>query len=427
MSTVPASASESLRVYLPDHDLMAMAGAPAVYHCHHFNLFLDQTVDDALGREGGAQLRFNAARESAHTFLQQLCVRKGAVTPVEKMQCAMETFAAMGHGKLQVGAAAAGGAAIGEFLHYGYSWMQKYGQKVRRRSPADAFAAGYAAAAVEVAFGVPRETMDTAEIACVATRAEQCRFELKQSASPPAQVAPVRDTEVRAQLRPTFNGGDEETIAGIAKGLRDFTAGVSGDERGLVQAFGVFVTMHLAGYYNRISFDALAATEKRAPDSVGVLEELLRESGHVCVFNTFGGILASPEWEGMVGKHSGDPRPIVAGSLAIARALGFGHWTLQEFVPNKTLVVRAPATYESVYYLSRHGVAKRGPELFFQGAALAIAQLAHRVKWTEPVHLTAEVYEALFHGGALPWKVEQTQSTAMGHPFSEVVVTHVGA
>jgi hypothetical protein len=415
-----------LRVYLPDHDLMAFAGAPAVYHCHHFNLFLDQTIDDALGDDAGARLRFQAAREAAHSFLRGLCVKKGAITPVEKMQCAAETFAAMGHGRLQITADENGGQAVGEFLHYGYSWHQKYGQKIRRKHPADAFAAGYAAAAVEVAFGLERETMDATEVACVVTRTEQCRFELRKAVRATPNVSPVRDTDVSTRVKPSFAGREETTIAAIAAGLRDFTAGVAGDERGLVQAFGVFVTMHLAGYYNRISYDAVAAIEKQAPGSVGVLEELLRESGHVCVFNTFGGILASPEWEGMVGKHSGQPMPIAAGSLAIARALGFGHWTLHDFEAGKRLVVRAPATYESVYWLVRHGAAKRPNEYFLQGAALAIAQLAHRVSWTERVELTPEVYQALFHGNSLPWRVEQTASTAMGQPYSEVIVSHVG-
>ncbi len=424
--TTPETPTESPRAYLPGYDLMTMVGVPAVYHCHHFNLFLDQTVDDALGPEAGARLRFVAAREAAHTFLSALCERTGAVTPVERMQCAMETFAAMGHGRLSVRADATGGNAIGEFLHYGFAWHEKYGQKIRRRHPADAFAAGFAAAATEVAYGVARETLDATETACVALRAEQCRFEIAAAGSPTPAVPVVTGTEAAAQVKPTFDGEDEETIATIAGGLRDFTAGVAGDARGLVQAFGVFVTMHLAGYYNRISYDTLLDVERRAPGSVGVFEDLLRESGHVCVFNTFGGILASPEWEGMVGPHSGEPRPIVAGALAIARALGFGHWTLHEFVPGERLVVRAPATYESVYYRTRHGVAKRPPEYFFQGAALAIAQLAHRVDWTKPVQLTPELYQSLFHGGTLPWKVEQTRSTAMGYPYSEVVVTHVG-
>jgi hypothetical protein len=128
----------------------------------------------------------------------------------------------------------------------------------------------------------------------------------------------------------------------------------------------------------------------------------------------------------MLGPLTGDAAQIVVGSLAIARALGFGHWVLQEFTPGKRLVVRTPGTYESVYYAARHGAAQRGNEYFLQGAALAITQLAHRVKWREKPQLTQDFYEALFHQGQLPWKVEQTASTVMGQPYSEVVVTHVG-
>ena len=50
--------------YLPGLDLMSLAGVPVIYHCHHFNLFLDQTIDDALGPVEGPKVRFEAAREA---------------------------------------------------------------------------------------------------------------------------------------------------------------------------------------------------------------------------------------------------------------------------------------------------------------------------------------------------------------------------
>jgi len=419
-------AAPSLRTYIPNYDLMNYGGIPTVYHCHHFNLFLDQTIDDALGPDEGTKLRFIAAREASHHFIRALVTRAGALTPAERLEVAQRTFAGMGHGRLQVSGDRAGGTATGEFLHYGFSWAEKYGQKVRRRKPADAFAAGYAAAALEVAQSLERETMSAEETTCIATRAPQCTFTLKPGPQAKA-VVPVREPDVRARVKPTFaSATGEDTISAIAKGLRDFTAPVAGDERGLVQAFGVYVTLHLAGYYNRISYDALAHVVANKPALVPMLEDLLRESGHVCVFNTFGGILASPEWEAMVGKHSGDPQAIILGNLAIARALGFGHWTLAEYQPNERVVLRAPATYESVYYLTRHGASDRPSEYFFQGAALAIAQLAHRIDWRQKPSLTQDFYNSLFKGGTLPWKVEQTSCTACGHEYSEVVATRVG-
>lgn len=413
--------TESFRSYLPDLDLMVNAGTPAVFHCHHFNLFLDQTVDDALGPQEGAKLRFVAAREASHAFLRALCVRRGALTPVEKLSAAMEAFTAMGHGRLEITADTTSASAEGDFLNYGYAWAQKYGQKVRRRQPADAFAAGYAAAAVEVAYGLERETMEATETQCVAMRAERCRFEIKKGSQAPA-LAPVREPELKAAAKPTFSGLYEPEIGKIVAGLRQFAQAVAGDERGVIQAFGVFITMHLSSYYNRVTYDTMGQVEKTSPGSIGVLEELFRESGHVCVFNTFGGILQSPEWTAMVGPHNGDPVQTLIGCVAIARALGFGHWVIHELVPGSRFVVRAPVTYESAYYLTRHGVAARPNEYFFQGAVLAFCQLAYRVDWKSKPALTPEFYEALFRG-AMPCQMEQTQATTMGHPFSEIVVT----
>lgn len=414
-----------MRTYLPDHDLMALAGVPAVYHCHHFNLFLDQTIDDALGPEAGTALRFAAAREAAGDLARALVASSGALTTAERIAAIQGAFSAMGHGRLQVAVDADGGAAIGEHLHYGFAWMEKYGKQVRRRHPADAFAAGVAAAINEVAFDLPRESVDALEQQCLALRHGRCEFRLTPG-RPATRRTAMLEADARTHVQGSFGGQHEDKIAAIAAGLRDFTAGVAGDHRGLVQAFGVYVTAHLATYYNRISYDAVAKVEQEAPAAVGVLEDLLRESGHVCVFNTFGGILLSPEWEALVGPLTGDPTEIVIGCLAIARALGFGHWTLTELRRGERLVVRTPSSYESAYYLTRHGRAARPNEYFLQGAVLAIAQLAHRVDWKARPQLTQAYYQQLFNGGRLPWKVAQPRSLATGDTLSEVIATHGG-
>lgn len=410
------------RTYLPDHDLMALSGAPAVYHCHHFNLFLDQSIDDALGPQKGTLLRFSAARHAARQLIAGVATTQGAVTATEKLQIASAIFSMMGHGTLRIMAKPSGGEATGEHLHYGHTWMEKYGRSIRRNHPADAFAAGFAAAAAEVAFELGEGSISATETQCVATRATSCSFQLKP------ETTTARPNVLRGNItsfvKPTFVGEREAEVAAIAAGLRDFTAGVAGDARGLVQAFGVYVTAHLACYYNQISYDAVEHLQKEMPGAVGIIEDLLRESGHVCVFNTFGGILLSPEWEAMVGPLTGNPVDTVVGCLAIARALGFGHWTLAEYSKDR-LVITTPSSYESAYYLARHGQAPYGNEYFLQGATLAIAQLADRVDWKAKPKLTQEYYDALFRGGRLPWKVEQPRSLATGDTLSQVVASRV--
>lgn len=408
--------------YLPGLDLMSLAGVPVIYHCHHFNLFLDQTIDDALGPVEGPKVRFEAAREAFHELLSATVALLDVDTPASRVQVSRELLARMGHGRVDLDAGARGGAASAAYLHYGFTWREKYGGLVGRSAPADAVGAGFAAAATEVAFRLPRDSVEARETSCVAAKAPQCTFELIVGAQANLR-RPCLISDYELTSKALFDGLWEDRIHEITQGLRGFLAGVGGDERGLVEAFGVFVTMHLAGYYNRVTYDAISGLQARAPRAIKMIEVLLRESGHVCVFNTFGGILRSPEWEAMVGSPR-TPEDVVLGCVAIARALGFGHWTVERFEAGRQVVLRTPSSYEAGYYLSRHGRSERPNDYFFQGAVMAIAQLAHRVDWTSPQAFTQDFYESLFRG-EVPWTQEpQTHCLACGHDYSQVSVVH---
>lgn len=409
------------RSLLPAHDLSFLAGVPVLFHCHHFNLFWDQTIDDALGSELGTEVRTAAAREAFYDLLHSLSLALDLEAPEEKIILAQSLFSAMGHGRITLDTHARGGLVSGEYLHYGHAWNDKYGSKLRRFDPADAVAAGYAAAATEVAFGLPRESMSARERECVVQRHSRCRIDL--ASGPQARLAsPVKLGEVERVVRPSFDGYFEESIGPISAGLRDFAGGIVGDDRGLIQAFGLYVTMHAATYYNRTGYETLRLLGRRQPQSVPVFKALLRESGHVCAFNTFGNILLSPEWEGMVGPLQGDIEEIVAGCMAIARALGFGRWSVAELVPNQRLVIRMPANYECTYFVNREGQSREGACHFTQGAALAIAQLAHRVPWARRPQLDEELYGELFRRG-VPWSVEETRCVSRGDRLCEFVAT----
>nr|HRC87482.1 hypothetical protein [Thermoanaerobaculia bacterium] len=227
------------------------------------------------------------------------------------------------------------------------------------------------------------------------------------------------------RLGATFGGLDEERIAAIGAGLADFVRGAASDERGLIRAFNVYVTRHLAAYYNTSIYRAVRQVEARMPQSSPAAEWLFREAGHVCVFNTFGNVLLSPEWEGLIGPLSGLAEDTLSYCCAIARGLGFGRWTLAEHVPGKRLVLRTPATYESIFDLCNHGASTRGRCYILQGAAVALMVLAQKVPWTESPSLTPEFYASLFSAGPLPWKVEETRCIAKGDSYCEAVVTEV--
>ncbi len=407
----------SLRALLEPHDLTFFAGAPYVYHCHHYNLFHDQTVDDVLGEERGLEVRKNAAHSAFGAFLERIFAKADASTIVEKVQLAQGLISAMGHGGLEIDLES--GKATGNFLHYGFAWSEKYGSKVKRFEPADGFAAGCIAAISSLARHGRLGACDVQELACIAQRQERCEFSIedKNVDLPPA----IDSVGYLTHLGDSEGGIWEEEISAIAKGLQDFVKGVAGDERGLVNAFGVFVTMHFANYYNETAITAVLEAEEKRPSSATAVEGLFREAGHVCVFNTFGNILLSPEWEALVGPLVGEPDEIIRACAAMARGLGFGRWSVAEFEANRRLVLRSTSLYEGPWYLARHGKSDKPRAYIFQGAALAFMVLAHNVKWSERPSLTQTFYDSLFRKG-LGFKATPTKCVTMGDAYSEVIV-----
>ncbi len=404
---------------LDQHDFAFIAGSPTVYHCHHYNLFFDQTVDDAVGPDRGIKVRTQAAYEASSQFLNSLIGALPPTSPEQRIDLACQVFSSMGHGTLQLEVSPDGGIARGYNLHYGFSWREKYGAHIRRQHPADAFAAGFIAAATESAYGLPFGSVDCSEKACIATGFEHCEFEIIRSDQTRSTFG-VTQEDIVGTLPRAFKGLHEEQIHTIASGLRRFLSSVTGDSRGLIEAFGVLVTQNLSNYYNHCANRSLDIIVSEKPEAIEVARELFRESGHQCGFHTFGGILSSPEWEALVAPLTGDPMEIITGSLAISRALGFGHWALESYEPQKSLIFRSPATYESVYRKAAYPVGDSGCCFLYQGAALAVMQLANRINWNEKPSLSNNLYLDLRQG--VPWAVDETHCVAKGNAMCRVVV-----
>ena len=45
--------------------------------------------------------------------------------------------------------------------------------------------------------------------------------------------------------------------------------------------------------------------------------------------------------------------------------------------------------------------------------------LIHKLDWTKPIDLTPELYDSLFKGDGLGWKVEQTRALSTGDEITE--------
>ena len=415
------------RSSIADLHLSYVGESPICYHCHHFNLFFDQTIDDAIGAPEGMALRTQAAHDAAYQYLRDLVASLPRTTPSEQLDVASSVFAAMGHGRLNLAVPMSGGRIDGQHLHYGHAWQEKYGGDLRRKTPTDAFAAGFAAAASEIAYRLPAGSRSCREEECIAINHSACTLSVGTGEEPFVPSGATYASN-RRRLRSPTRGGSEETVEAIAGGLRKFLTDVEGDKRGLVDAFGVLVTMHLPNYYNHCANRALNEVERRKPDAVDAFRALLVESGQVCAFHTFGGILSSPEWEAMVGPITGDSEEILTGALAIARALGFGRWAAEQYEPERRLVLTASGTYESMYPQRLVGgrgrvipEAQKGCCFLFEGGALGMMQLMHRVDWSSLPTFDQALYSQLQVD--LPWQVNETECISKGDDVCRVVVS----
>ena len=134
---------------------------------------------------------------------------------------------------------------------------------------------------------------------------------------------------------------DERAIIQAVSGL-----GIAGDDEGMIPAFGLYLTRHMADYYNRISY---AAARKMAGTGLEAdARALLVEAGHVCAFNTFGAIMKSAEWEAVVKPMIESREDWVRGMVAIVNAFGWGRWSVLELVPGEKLHIKVEDSYEAV-------------------------------------------------------------------------------
>ena len=74
------------------------------------------------------------------------------------------------------------------------------------------------------------------------------------------------------------------------------------------------------------------------------------QGGHICAFNTFGGIMSSPEWDAVVKPMCKDEIDWLHGMVAVINALGWGVWRIERIDPGKGIVIRIYNSYEGIGY-----------------------------------------------------------------------------
>jgi len=213
---------------------------------------------------------------------------------------------------------------------------------------------------------------------------------------------------------------NESAVVAAVAGL-----GIAGNEEGLIPAFGLYLTRHMADYYNRISF-ATARRIERTPELASDARDLLVEAGHVCAFNTYGGVMLSAEWDAVVKPMIETREDWVRGMVAIVNAFGWGRWKVASLEPNASLTIQISQSYEASGWLRDYPRSATPRCYLASGGVAGLMNLLYVGDITARPTLSEDYYVKLFRGPRR-FIAEETSCIAMGHAHCEITARPVVA
>lgn len=428
--------------------IMTIHHEPVVFHCNHYNRFLQLVVEDCHYIDHHPILTDSAA-EVSFRQLRQVFRENPAWSTAERLAFAESNYRFCGFGDLPLtslsGHSESECTLVEKHSHYGAALRLNYG---KRRWPGEHFDLGYAMGALSAVYDRPfaGKTSDTA----LSMGAETTEFQLhiRNDGSP----FPLDTPEIHLARLP--EGAEQVPARHIGLHIDEAaimaavgTLPLAGDADGLIPAFGVYLTRHYADYYNLVSFrferalqealnthrylgemlwyeyPALFYYKEKFQNLKGqaLASTLLIEAGHICGFNTMGGIMRSDPWYQLIVPQLQCREDWLSGIIACINALGWGVWRIQEIIPNERLVLRAWYPYESLGHLRAFGNADHPIDYLMTGIGASLMNLLYTADITEKPDLTLEFYYQVNRSKAGFW-ARQTRCVAMGNPFSEIVV-----
>lgn len=155
---------------------LTLGGRRLVFHCNHYNIFLQRTIEDGLGEQAPALL-VAAGTEASRLMLQGMESASPSASKAAFLARGAAVFADQGFGKLDLSAfTPMGGKARLSQSHYALGWLSRWD---RRKTPGCFYPAGFLAAMVIVAGELAPERVRVREEQCLAMGDAHCQFSVE--------------------------------------------------------------------------------------------------------------------------------------------------------------------------------------------------------------------------------------------------------
>lgn len=324
-----------------------IAGTEMLVNCEHYMSRLQRVVEGTPGLNGKAIFK-QAAERAAAASLARLF---GEHTPTaEKLARVAAYHSSVGLGKLHLDQLASGlvEQSSSSFVK---GWNASFPGEDRKVC---SYTEGFLQGAFHAVYG---EAVDVRETTCMHAGAHRCRFEIRRDRTAPVRPICMHDAESYRRAR-TASPDRHARVTSETVDAAAITAGVLehmpliGDERGLCAVFiqddgspGAhlssvpmdFYALLFADYHRQMA--ALGRAEEGRVRLIGAVES--------CSYYTWGKVLSSREWRGMIApmvKHTEDS---LLGLVALANVLGRGAWAVVELRRGERLVMESYNNYEA--------------------------------------------------------------------------------
>ena len=379
--------------FLKNRNAYIAAQEPGIFHCHHYNTYLQAVIEDTKSYLDIYPILIESAQEIvfaqfSHHF------KTAQVAEVEERKKAIEDyFSFCGFGKIDLeNASPEGGTVETIHDHYGIGWKNKFGLRNSEEKGVSFFTLGYLLGAIEAIYELPNGAMSGEQTSCIAKGDAKSSFHLVRNEANRTLGSSPKEGAIQEGALPEL--AHTVNYEGIREALINMPLQGAIDS-GLIDAFGVLLTRMYANYYCLISYKFLRLfEEKMGSDGIQMAQELLTEAGHVCAFNTFGGIMQSAEWNGLIKPMLHSKDDWVHGITAVVNALGWGFWEIIELEPNQKLTIKIQSGYEPTSYLQGFGKASFPISFLATGGTAGIMNLIYNTSLTDEA-LTLD--QAFYH------------------------------
>lgn len=380
---------------IDEHALEFLESSLIASQTEVFGAELQRAMADAIGRTEASAVETLAWHQASYQLLRALAVAKPHRTAAARLTDAADVFASLGLGVLEFAVDRSGGEAHGDRL------SQAARAAGNADGPVDTIAAGFCAAATEVAFDRTPGAIAVDEIECVAAGAARCRFVLQDDTSMfgTRGVVPMAAEDTLATPARGLLGDEIEQLA--ARVRADAATGGGRRIRGLADA----VSRMVAEVAERLaSDDDRREAFSRAVARAFAIDRLLATARML------------PVTEGGSGHSTAQ---LIANVVATARADGYGSVGIESHDAASRVVLTCPGTPLGLYgrLIAEGAPTSTSPDLI--GIAMAALVLAKMGDATSS--MDAEVATVAIDGAR--FSVEQTSCFGAGDSHDRVAVT----